>query len=325
MSPDETGIIKLKLLEDNDFQKGAPTGEQINQTNFNVANILTKSDRSKNLLDDELRNISISEQEFNEKVIGKIKILTFPELSIKNPYHNSFHKKLKEILPRTEIIFKDDDGFEYRRGTNEIYIDIQKFYLDGNNKKLNLSILKLLKSEPDKEKIKLIDSILPNRSNLFVSDDLCLFNSERIILEKGNLGDPIFQTNRIKNSTQYLNAIYNSKKIMGTFVSGQYNLMEPLHAGILTINSYSQNHENINRLNHNWLATHFGEKAGLLLLLNGDSNDYEKLQKFKNISHGDFLERKKIFEYIYENEIKPLVYGVIYKFLKTKFPNEITN
>lgn len=320
-------IVKLKLLDDDDFSKGTSTWERINWTSFNVANILTISDKNKNLLDNELQRISISEDEFKEKVVWKIRILTFPELFKRIPYNLSFYDKLTELLPWTEIIFRDDERFEYRRWINEISIDSDKFELDWNNKKLNLSILKLLKTEPDKEKIKFIDSILPNKSNLFISDELGSHNTatDLIFFMKWSSQKPSFSLNRVQNSTWYLNEAYYSKKIKWAFVSAQYNLMEPLHAWILTINSYSENRVNKNKENHNWLASHFWEKTWLLLLLDWSGNDYEKLQKFKNISPSDFLERKKIFEHIYENEIKPLVYWIIYKFLKTKFPNEITD
>ena len=135
---------------------------------------------------------------------------------------------------------------------------------------------------------------------------------------------PFFQLNKVYNITNYLNESYYSKKVKWAFISTQYNLMDALHAWILVINSYSENYQNKNRYNHNWLATHFWEKAWLLLLLDWSANDYDKLQKFKNISLTDFIERKKIFQWIYEYEIKPLVYWLIYKFLKTKFPEFIT-
>lgn len=277
-----------------------------------------------------IQQISISQDEFNEKVIGKIDVLTFPNLARSDIAQGYFYNKLEWLLKETKIIFWDMPEIRQNIGRNQFNCDSVWFIDLMWNGLFNTCLLKLLKTPPSEEK-------LQELNNLFSSVEKDIFigwSTFHIPFELPKTFQPVslpkmpVTTKDIKllpngvliNSMWYLNSAYYAEKTKGSFVIWSHNIAEPLHAGKLTV----INNDPTNRFNHNWLVSYFWEKCDLLLYMEWtQAENQEKINTFLDIPEEELQERYKKFQALYHSQIQPLIFWILYNFLKKNIPEHI--
>ncbi|MDD3145181.1 MAG: hypothetical protein PHV23_03650 [Candidatus Gracilibacteria bacterium] len=271
--------------------------------------------------------ISMSKEEFDEKVKGKFDILTFPNLSSTDVAQGYFFSKLKTFLPDTQIIFGDMPEIRKNLGVNQFNSDSVGFIDLLGNGLFNTCLFKLFKTEPDPKKIEILNDFFSGLDkNIFIGGSTYSIpfevpsDLEKISMPKMLENDkPLkLQKGILLNAMGYLNSAYYTDKVRGSYVLGSHNIAEPMHAGKLTVISNDLE----NRYNHNWLISYFGEKTGLLLYMYGKNNDQQNIDDFLGLSKEDLDIKYKSFQKIYEEKIKTLIYGIFYNFLLKNFPDK---
>ena len=270
-----------------------------------------------------IKQISLTKDEFKDKVVGKIDILTFPNLSTSNIAQSYFYTKIVELLPDTKIIFWDNPEIRKYLWENQVKSNSVWFIDLLWNWYFNTCLLKLLKTIPCKEKInelnKLFSNIQEDEVFIWWSTDKIPFNTPHwmkwIILPKreNNWKLKLLPNWLLLNSMWYLNSAYYTDKAKWSFVLWSHNIAEPMHAWKLTV----INNEPKNRYNHNWIISYFWEKTWLLFF---SQKEDDTLEEFLSISDEELQERNKHFQELYNNEIIPLIYWIIYLYLAKNYP-----
>lgn len=277
-----------------------------------------------------IQKISISKEEFIEKIVGKIDILTFPNLAHEDIAQGYFYNKLQWLLPGTKVIFWDMPEIREHIGINQLNCDSVGFIDLMWNGLFNTCLLKLLKTPPSPEKLQELNQLLSEiKKDVFIGWSTFNIpfelpeNFQPVSLPKMPINDKelkLLPNGVLINSMWYLNSAYYAEKTKGSFVVWSHNIAEPLHAGKLTV----INNDITNRFNHNWLVSYFWEKCGLLLYMEwSPAETQEKINSFLAIPEEELKERHKKFQELYVSQIQPLIFWVIYKFLKKNLATHI--
>lgn len=278
-----------------------------------------------------LKKIALSWDDFQEKVVWKIDLLTFPNLAAGDVAQWYFFEKLKTILAWTQIVFWDMVEIRTHFWKNQFNCNSVNFIDLMGNGLFNTCLLKLIKTPPVQEKIDELNALFNEvDKDIFIwgssfnipfeiPESLYWVSMPKVPLQPWK--KPTLTKNGVLiNSMWYLNSAYYTDKIKGSFVSWSHNIAEPMHAWKLTV----INNDPTNRYNHNWLISYFWEKCRLLLYIDGEQKEIqENVNNFLEISQEELKERHKKFQEIYSSQIKPLVYGIFYLFLKKNFPTLI--
>nr|MDD3720546.1 hypothetical protein [Candidatus Gracilibacteria bacterium] len=271
--------------------------------------------------------LSMSKDDFEKKIKGKFDVLTFPNLSSSDVAQGYFFDKLKAFLPDAQIIFGDMDEIKNYLGHNQFNSDSVGFIDLMGNGLFNTCLFKLLKTNPNPEKISELNEIFSTiNKDIFIGGSTYNIpfsipdNLQAISLPKMPLNNAAMFIKKgvLFNSMGYLNSAYYADKVKGSFVLGGHNIAEPMHAGNLTVIS----NELENRYNHNWLISYFGENTGLLLYINSRDKDQNKVDDFLSIDREEIQNRYNDFQKMYKDRIIPLIYGVFYRFLIKNFPEK---
>ncbi|MDD5213624.1 MAG: hypothetical protein PHG82_04330 [Candidatus Gracilibacteria bacterium] len=325
-------IQKYPNISEEKFKKIFFTGNYNRNILMGIPEILNLFDFNNivpgiDLIEIYIKNLGLSENEFQLKIDTlKIDVLTFPGISSSEIVQQVFRSKLANILKNTKIIFGDEIEIIEYNGKNKIDVDSEGFwrYLE---RKPNICIFKLLQSKFDPEKLSQINNIF----NSFEEDVFIGRNSEGIPFSTKNIGvknitlarysekkgDLKLNKNSLENSLGYLNSAYYADKVTGVFIAREHNIMEPLHAGKLTISNNLSN-----RHNHNWLASYLGEKVGLLHFVDSKNNFLENqkaIEEFLSTPKEEIKIRKEKLYSLINSEIKDLINGYLYTVLKQKF------
>lgn len=274
-----------------------------------------------------IQKISISKEDFTDKVVKKINTLTFPNLAVWDVAQWYFFHKLKWLLPESEIIFWDMPEIRENLWKNQFNCDSVWFIDLMWNGLFNTCLLKLLKTPPNQEKLEELNTLFSQ-----IEKDIFIWwstlnipfelpdNFQGISLPKMPSTDKKIQLLRsgiLANSMWYLNSAYYAEWTKGSFVLWSHNIAEPIHAGKLTV----INNDPANRYNHNWLISYFWEKCQLLLYMEWTPKEnQEKVNSFLEVSQEELKEKHKQFQELYISQIQPLIYGILYKFLRKNFP-----
>lgn len=278
-----------------------------------------KIDKNSDLIAILIEKNSLSEKDFYDKTRWKVKEkLFFPNCAILDTAQFYSYEKLQKLLPETEIIFWDEEKIKEKTASDTVKVDTEWFINFKWNNVLNFCILKLLETEPDFEKVRVLNEIFEKiDKKIFVwwstfampfviPDDFQVVNFPKT---KKNKEKPILKSGILLNSMWYLNSAFYSKNVKWAFVSDSHNIWEPLHSWKLTV----INNKLENRFNHNWLLSYFGEKSDLILYTDWNRDE---LLDFLSISDEELERRTLSFKKDYEEKIVPLVYWLFYKFLE---------
>lgn len=278
-----------------------------------------------------IKKIALCKEEFEQNVVGKIDMLTFPNLAAGDVAQWYFFEKLKKLLPGTDIIFWDMVEIRNHFWKNQFNCNSVNFIDLMWNGLFNTCLLKLLKTPPVQEKIDELNTLFEGvEKDIFiwgstpnipfqVPESLYGVSMPKMPLQPWK--KPILiKTGMLMHSMWYLNSAYYATKTKGSFVSWSHNIAEPMHAGKLTV----INNDPTNRYNHNWLISYFWEKCGLLLYIDWNQDEIQQnVNNFLEIPQDELKERYKKFQEIYDSQIQPLVYGIFYLFMKKNFPSFI--
>lgn len=271
--------------------------------------------------------LSMSKDDFEKKIKWKFDVLTFPNLSSSDVAQWYFFDKLKAFLPDAQIIFWDMDEIKNYLWHNQFNSDSVWFIDLMWNGLFNTCLFKLLKTNPNPEKISELNEIFST-----INKDIFIWwstynipfsipdNLQAISLPKMPLNNAAMFIKKwvLFNSMGYLNSAYYADKVKWSFVLWWHNIAEPMHAGNLTVIS----NELENRYNHNWLISYFWENTGLLLYINSRDKDQNKVDDFLSIDREEIQNRYNDFQKMYKDRIIPLIYWVFYRFLIKNFPEK---
>lgn len=276
-----------------------------------------------------IEKVSISSEEFNQKVVWKIDKLAFPNLWSQDVAQSYFLDKITNLLPWTQIIFWDNPKIMETAREDFVKSDSVGFIDPLWDKILNLCILKLLKTAPDKDKLDVINKLFNGFDDVFIG--WSTFNLPFSVPSKyKSLLFPKMQSNGdlkilpnwvVMNSMWFLNSAYYAEKTKASFVLWSHNIWEPLHAGKLTVISNDLK----NRYNHNWMISYFWELANLILFIewNSKNENQNMVDNFLDVSWEELKNRNDNFQKMYINVIIPFVNWVLYNYLKKMFPDKI--
>lgn len=278
-----------------------------------------------------INKISISKEKFDEEIIWKMDILTFPNLAAWDVAQWYFFDKLKKLLPQTQIIFWDMPEIRKNLWKNQFNCDSVWFIDLMWNWLFNTCLLKLLKTPPVEEKINELNELFKTlQKDIFIwwSTFNIPFKIPESLYWISMPKTPSNWTNKLNllknwtliNSMWYLNSAYYATKVKASFVLWSHNIAEPMHAWKLTV----INNDPKNRYNHNWLISYFWEKAWLLHYMEWtDEENQQKINEFLEIPKEELEKRYKKFQELYETQIKSLIYWIFYNFLRKNFPEYI--
>lgn len=289
---------------------------------------LEKLSPGDDIIEHVLGKLTMTEEEFKSKTDWKLDFLTFPNLSQWSISQLYFYNKLSQSIPWTEIIFWDNPKIREVIWKNQLNTD-SVWFIDPLWKWIfNICLFKLLKTNPDEQKLRELDELFDE-----VSKDIFIWWSSTHIpfdipstLEWISFPKVISAWEWIKkvnnlmvNSMGYLNSAYYTKKSKAAFVQGTHNIAEPLHAWKLTVISDDPK----NRYNHNWLISYFWEKAQLLKITEWNKESQQReFDTFMETSQEELALRHKKFAETYKIQIKPLVNWIFYNYLKNSFPEK---
>lgn len=278
-----------------------------------------KIDENADLIAILIEKNSLSEKDFHDKTRWKVKEkLFFPNCAILDTAQFYSYEKLQKLLPETEIIFWDEEKIKEKTASDTVKVDTEWFIDFKWNNVLNFCILKLLETEPDFEKVHVLNEIFEKiDKKIFVwwstfampfaiPDDFQVINFPKT---KKNKEKPVLKSGILLNSMWYLNSAFYAENVKWAFVSDSHNIWEPLHSWKLTV----INNKLENRFNHNWLLSYFGEKSDLILYTDWNRDE---LVDFLSISDEELERRTSRFKKDYKEKIIPLVYWLFYKFLE---------
>ncbi len=265
--------------------------------------------------------ISMSKEEFDKRLDWKLETITIPNMDNSDIAQKYFYEKLSSLLPDTQIIFWNMPEIAKNKWKNELKTDSIWFIDLLGNWMMNSCLLKLLKTSPDIEKTEELNDLF----SVFSKDIFLVGSSyfipfsvsnslETVKMPKMEKSDkkPVFWKNWVLlNSMWYLNSAYYCDKVKYSFVLWSHNIAEPMHAGKMTV----INNDIENRYNHNWLISYFWEKAGILFYYDGKTKE-EDLESFLSLDEKEREYRNNLFQEDYKRAIVPLVYGILYNYLK---------
>lgn len=264
--------------------------------------------------------IWLSEDEFVEKTKKVKDKLFFPNLYSFDVAQSYALQKLQKLLPNSEIIFWDNPKVIEKKHEKTVKSDSVWFIDFIPSDTLNLCILKLLETEPDKEKLQKLEEIFEKiDGKIFIWGSTFVLpfqipeNFTKIIFPKlpKNNWEIFFKDWILLNSMWFLNSAFYSKKVKWAFVFWSHNIWEPLHSNKLSVINDSLE----NKFNHNWFLSYFWEKSDLILYVSWNK-DNDKIADFLNISEEELQKRTTNFQKDYEEKILPLVRWLLYNFLE---------
>lgn len=272
-------------------------------------------------------SISISKEDFENKVKWKFDVLTFPNLSSTDVAQWYFFNKLKFFLPDTKIIFWDMQEIRENLWKNQFNSDSVWFIDLMWNWLFNTCLFKLFKTNPDPKKVDELNNLFSDlEKDVFIG--WSTYNIPFSIPEDMQaVSMPKMQVNNkpltlknwvLLNAMWYLNSAYYCDKSKWSFVLWSHNIAEPMHAWKLTV----INNDLENRYNHNWLISYFWEKTWLLLYFDSKTDDQNSVDSFLSTSREELENRYEDFQRIYHEKIINLVYGIFYRFLLKNFPDK---
>lgn len=291
---------------------------------LDLQDIIPWSDLIEILID----RIWLSQVEFEKRVLWKLDILTIPNFCTTDVAQWYFYRKLQEILKWVNIVFWDMPEIRELFWRNQLSCDSVWFIDPLWNWIFNSCLLKLLKTPPDEDKVRILDDIFGKIDrDIFVwwstfkipfelPEELFWVSLPKV--PTTNNPPQLLPSGLIVNSMWYLNSAYYAKKTKWSFVSWSHNIAEPMHAWNLTV----INDETENRHNHNWLISYFWERSWLLHYIEW-RNEQEGVDRFLTLSKEELQKRFDEFKKLYEEKIIPLIYWILYNHLKRAFPELI--